>query len=231
MKNILKVTLLSFILIFVTGCMDLSAEMEIKKDKSMTFSISEMVDSEMANEDLPYFKDSDIKKYKESGFTVSNYIIDDKSGHSLSKDFTNIDEVSSSKQLSSHESTKALLGDGVYIFTVKKGIFKNKYYAAFNVKEFIDYVNKDTADMSNAKLEFSLILPYKAITSNATSVTNHGKKLEWNLGNLDTDQIYFEFKLYNLTNIYLVLGGIGLALLLVYSEKKDKKLATRYIKK
>lgn len=231
MKKIVKVLLLSFLVVFVTGCMDFNAEMEIRKDKSMTFSIAELVDEDLNSDDLPYFSDNDVKRYRESGFTTSKYIVDDRVGHILTKDFTNIDDVSSKKQLASVDATKALLENGEYIFTVKKGIFMNKYYATFNVKDFVDYLDVDESKVKDATLEFSLVLPYKAITSNATNVSRNGRNLVWNLSNLNDNQIYFEFKLYNLTNVYIVLGGVALIGLLMFSEYRDKKIAKSFYSK
>lgn len=230
MKNILKVLVLSYLLIFVTGCMDFNAEMEIKKDKSMTLTITEMVDVEYKNSDIPYFNESDIKKYKEYGFDTYTNTVDDMTGHVLTKKFTNIDTVSSTDQVNSKDATKALLGESNYIFTVKKGIFKNKYIAAFNVVDFVEKVNSNKTSLSGAQVDFKLRLPYRVINSNATTVSSNGKNLDWNLSNLETDQIYFEFALYNLTNVYVVLGGVALMGLLIFSEYRDKKIASSFYK-
>lgn len=231
MKNILKILVLSYLLIFVTGCMDFNAEMEIKKDKSMTLTITEMVDSNYANSDIPYFNDSDIKKYKDCGFETYTNTVDDMTGHVLSKKFSNIDNVSSTEQIPSKDATKALLGDGNYIFTVKKGIFRNTYYATFNVKDFVSRFNTNNVSLDGVSLDFKLRLPYKAITSNATNTSSNGKTLDWNLSNLETDQIYFEFRLFNLTNIYIMAGGIALVGLLIFSEYRDKKIAKSFYKR
>ena len=231
MKNILKVLVLSYLLIFVTGCVEFNAEMEIKKDKSMTLTITEMVDSEYKNSDVPYFNESDIKKYKNYGFDTYNNTVDDMTGHVLTKKFSNIDTVSSTDQVNSKDATKALIGESDYIFTVKKGIFQNKYYATFNVKDFTDKLDIDSSKLNGASLDFKLRLPYKAITSNATTTSSNGKVLDWNLSNLETDQIYFEFKLYNLTTIYVVIGAVVLVGLLIFSEYRDKQIAKSFYKR
>ncbi len=230
MKRI-KIVVLSLLLLCVTGCMDFNAEMEIRRDKSMTLSIMELVDNDLVKSDLPYFSDEDVKKYKESGFSTSNYIVDDRVGHLLTKEFTNIDTVSTTDQLQSKLATKNLLENDQPIFTVKKGVFVNKYYATFNVSDFVSVLNVDDSKLRTASLDFTLTLPYKAMANNATETLNHGKKLVWNLNDLKTDQIYFEFKLYNLTNVYIVAGGVFLMGLLILSERRDKKIAKGYYKK
>ena len=231
MKNILKLLVLTFIMTLVTGCMDFSAEMEIKNDKSMIFTITEMVDSTNPNKDNSFFNDSDVKKYREYGFTTNNEVIDDMVGHVLTKKFSNIDEVSSTEQVYSKDATKALVGESQYIFTVKKGILRNKYYATFNVKDFIDKFNKNNASLEESTLQFKLRLPYKAVSSNATSTSNNGKVLDWDLKNLETDQIYFEFRLFNLTNIYIIGGAVLLIALLIFSERRDKQIARSFYKR
>ena len=89
----------------------------------------------------------------------------------------------------------------------------------------VEHLNVDQSKLKNASLDFTLTLPYKAMANNATNVSNNGKKLVWNLNDLNTDQIYFEFTLYNLTNVYIVIGGVVLMGLLILSERKDKKIA------
>ena len=230
MKKI-KIVVLSLLLLCVTGCMDFNAEMEIRKDKSMTLSIMELVDNDLVKSDLPYFSDEDVKRYKESGFTTSNYVVDDRVGHLLTKEFTNIDEVSTVDQLQSKQATKNLLESDQPIFTIKKGIFVNKYYATFNVSDFVERLNVDQSKLSGASLDFTLNLPYKAMANNASETYNNGKKLVWNLNDLKTDQIYFEFKLYNLTNVYIVIGGVFLMGLLIFSEYRDQKIARGFYTK
>ena len=231
MQNVLKVLVLSYVLLFVTGCMDFNAEMEIKANKNMILTFTEMVDNNYSSDSVKYFTDSDIAKYKENGFTISNVTVDDRVGHVLTKKITNIDSVSSTEQVPSKDATKALLGESKYIFNVKRGILRNKYYATFNMSDFVDSIGTDFSDTSYRDISFKLRLPYKVITSDATNVSKNGKVLEWNLNDLNTQQIYFEFYLFNLTNIYILGGGILLVGLLIFSEYRDKKIAQSFYKR
>ena len=231
MKKWFKLGALALIVVLITGCVDFNAEMEIKKDKSMKLTISEYFDTNGNKSDLPYFSDSDIKKYKDAGFTVSTNVVDEKEGHVLTKEFSNIDNVSSNEQINSIEASKALLDNGKPIFTIKKGIFRNKYYATFQVAEIINRLDMQEIDTRNGNITFNLKVPYKTISDNATSKTNHGKSLEWNLTNLETDQIYFEFYLFNMTNVYIVIGFVGVVLFFVISELRDKSIAKSYYRR
>lgn len=65
---------------------------------------------------------------------------------------------------------------------------------------------------SSMDLKFNLKLPYKAKSNNATTVTDGGKKLVWDL--TKTQEVNFEFSLYNMTNVYIVIG-IGVVIFLI----------------
>lgn len=83
-----------------------------------------------------------------------------------------------------------------------------------------DSQNYDTSDMdlsaltSTMDMKFNITLPYKAISSNATSTENDGKKLTWNLLDSNLKNVQVEFELYNMNNIYLTVG-IGIAIILI----------------
>lgn len=229
MKKWFKIMTLALVIVLVTGCVDFNAEMEIKKDKSMKLTISEYFDGQKS--DLPYFSDADIKKYKDAGFTVSTNVMDEKEGHVLVKEVSNIDDVSSTEQINSINASKALLDTDKPIFTIKKGVFRNKYYATFQVAEIINRLDMQEIDTRDGNITFNLKVPYKTISDNATSKSNHGKNLEWNLTDLETDQIYFEFYLFNMTNVYIVIGFILLVAFFIISELRDRSIARRYYKR
>lgn len=74
---------------------------------------------------------------------------------------------------------------------------------------------------SSMDLKYTVNLPYKAKSNNATTVNNGGKQLEWNLGTNNT--IEYEFELYNLP-FYIVLGvGIVIIIATIIIVIKKKK--------
>ncbi len=80
----------------------------------------------------------------------------------------------------------------------------------------------------NMDLSFEVKLPYKVINTNATTKDDDGKTLKWNLASSDVDSISFEFFLYNMTNIYILAGGVALIIIavivivVVSGRKKDQ---------
>ena len=67
------------------------------------------------------------------------------------------------------------------------------------------------------EMEFSYIvnLPEKALTNNATNVSSDGKTLTWSLMQSQMSNIEFSFELKNMTNYYILYGGIAAAVIIV----------------
>ena len=197
----------SFILLLViflqSGCMTMNTTMEIKDDKSMTITIEELIDSSKVNKNIPYFSLDLIKEYESFGFLNKEYKYDDLLGHKLTRTYDNIDSVSTEAKLDPIEATENILSKNGNIFNIKKGLFYNTYKASFNYKQYIEDIKRITEanneDLSKLNLNFTLKLPNKAISNNATSTS--GKTYNWKLLNLEDDTIDFEFRIYNKLNI------------------------------
>lgn len=250
MKKI-KYLLLVSVLTLLTGCVKFNATMDIKKDKSMDFSIIYAFDTSLfGSQDL--LEDSDKKELESQGFIVEDYNQNNMKGFTLKKNISNIDDVSSTSD--TNYDMSGLLNnstDNNYFFKVKKGILKNTYIAKFKfdakesdlntdestdtssgVTDDSDSINMDDLDLSsmtsNLDLSFNVKLPYSSISSNATTKNNDGKELTWNLSSNQEEMIEFEFELYNMTNIYIG-AGITLVLLIIIiisilNKKKNKPI-------
>ena len=275
MNSINKATKILGILVLMiisTGCMKYDTTMEINKDKSMNLTIITALDQNLASQMTETTNKSEIES---KGFYVEEYTEDGKIGYKVTKQIKNIDDVSTEAGLSKEDMTDALNGDKEYMFTIKKGFFKDTYKAVYDFSSYgmtdmetdeEEYdptclynkmdrgysiqcgeeeipdqeSNKQAYDAmiaeSNAQinklndmydkmdLKFKLKLPYKAIKSNATSKSNHGKTLEWDLTKVQ--EVSFEFPIYHMTKIYLAIG-IGvlvfLFLLATFMTKKKNK--------
>lgn len=245
MKKI-KYLLLVSVLTLLTGCVKFNATMDIKKDKSMDFSIIYAFDTSLfGSQDL--LEDSDKKELESQGFIVEDYNQNNMKGFTLKKNISNIDDVSSTSD--TNYDMSGLLNnstDNNYFFKVKKGILKNTYIAKFKfdakesdlntdestdtssgVTDDSDSINMDDLDLSsmtsNLDLSFNVKLPYSSISSNATTKNNDGKELTWNLSSNQEEMIEFEFELYNMTNIYIGAGIILVLLIIIIISILNKK--------
>ena len=240
-KNIKLTALLTLLVISLTGCVKFNSTMEIKKDKSMDYKIIYAFDKSLFG-DQEILTSDDKKELENKGFTVSNYVDGNMNGFKVSKNIKNIDDVSSTNDatydlsglLDSNKSESK-------VFKVKKGFLKNTYTASFKFdssdsdlnnstsndttidNDFTTDDNNTTTDSdfdfsninTNMDLSFNVKLPYKAISSNATTKKNDDKELSWNLSSTGEDKIEFSFALYNMTNIYICGGVIVLLIIIV----------------
>ena len=240
-KNIKLTALLTLLVISLTGCVKFNSTMEIKKDKSMDYKIIYAFDKSLFG-DQEILTSDDKKELENKGFTVSNYVDGNMKGFKVSKNIKNIDDISSTNDatydlsglLDSNKSESK-------VFKVKKGFLKNTYTASFKFdssdsdlnnstsndttidNDFTTDDNNTTTDSdfdfsninTNMDLSFNVRLPYKAISSNATTKKNDDKELSWNLSSTGEDKIEFSFALYNMTNIYICGGVIVLLIIIV----------------
>ncbi len=247
-KNIKLTTLLILLVISLTGCVKFNSTMEIKKDKSMDYTVIYAFDKSLFG-DQEILTSDDKKELENKGFTVSNYVDGNMTGFKVSKNIKNIDDVSST-----NDTTYDLSGlldsskSESKVFKLKKGFLKNTYTASFKFdssdSDLNDSTNNDTTvdddftldndtttdsdfDFSNVNtdmdLSFNVKLPYKAISSNATTKNNDDKDLSWNLSSTGEDKIEFSFALYNMTNIYICAGVIILLIIIVIVSSLNKK--------
>lgn len=79
--------------------------------------------------------------------------------------------------------------------------------------------------MDSMDLSFSVSLPYAAISNNATTVSEDGKKLTWALTTDDVSSMDFEFELYNMTAIYIGVGVLAIVIIVLigFIAKKNGK--------
>lgn len=237
----------------LTGCVEYKATMDIKSNKSMVFAVDYAIDTSVFGEES-ILDESDKKNLEDKGYKVEPYEHDSMKGFHVTKDIKNIDKYSSK------ENTKYYLS-GIMneetsnnpIFKVKKGIFKNTYYADFEFDasdsglsdneaeeptdedetlEGDEDINDITSSlMSNLDLSFNVNLPNKALSNNADNTTDEGKKLSWSLSSNSVDNITFSFSLYNTGNIIIsvVIAIIIVALIIFIIKKKisSKKIISK----
>ncbi len=251
MKKSFKVLCLMLVAFMMSGCMKFNMNMDINSDKSMNLELIVAFANEMMRSSNETNMDnSEIQKLKDNGFNVEEYYDDTMTGYTISTKINNIDDVSTEKD-TMFNLNDIFNGEKLSdIFTVKKGLFKNTYTVKIGEEESEDMTSEieddlsstysddsllaaDDADLSmllnSMDINFTINLPYKAISSNATNTENEGKTLVWqptSVSNFSSD-IEFSFELYNMTNIYLIAGIailiiVIIIVLIVKHHKKTK---------
>ena len=146
MKKIKYFLLLLAPMFLLTGCVKYNATMDIKKDKSMDFSITYALDTSLMG-DKELLSDEQRKTLENQGFTITDYLSDNMKGFVISRHIKNIDLLSSKNDT---EYSLSELGDknsdNNYIFKVKKGILKNTYTAKFKFDASDSNLEDDSSD-------------------------------------------------------------------------------------
>ncbi|MBR1377024.1 MAG: hypothetical protein IJ565_04350 [Bacilli bacterium] len=149
MKKKIGIIILALIMTLTTGCVKFNVSMDIKEDKSMTYSIIYAIDSEMFDSEESMINQEQIEEMKKQGFIVEDYANENMQGFRLTKEIANIDTVSTTDDNEYNLSNP----DGKYIFKVKKGFLKNTYTANFKFdaldSDMNNSFNIDGEDNSN----------------------------------------------------------------------------------
>lgn len=239
MKKSFKVLCLMLVAFMMSGCMKFNMNMDINSDKSMNLELIVALANEMmGSSNETNMDNSEIQKLKDNGFNVEEYSDDTMTGYTISTKINNIDDVSTEKD-TMFNLNDIFNGEKLSdIFTVKKGFFKNTYTVKIGEEESTDMTNEfeddlnstysndsllatDDADLSmllnSMDINFTINLPYKAISSNATNTENDGKTLVWQptSASNSSSNIEFSFELYNMTNIYLMVGIVILIIVII----------------
>ena len=238
MKKGIKLLALSFVMLLFTGCVKYNVDMTINSDKSMDFKLT----TAMADSVKSYFGEqtSDGEKDKEeaknNGFDVEDYKEDGYTGYTVKKHYNNIDDLSTTEDVTANISTN---DKDVKLFKINKGFLSTTYKATFK-SDSADSITSQTQSykdnesykeyMKGFEVKFVVNLPSKAKSNNATNVSNDGKTLEWDL--TQTPNVEFEFEMTNTTNLIIVIvaaivviGGAICVVAFVLKKKKDETVS------
>lgn len=212
MKKI-KYLIVALFLILLTGCSSYDMSMSINKNKSMNLSINIVSTSK---EEISKYVDSLKEKYESNDFKVEEFTRDNNYGIRITKHYDNIDNNSFAERTDKFDLLYLYNNDydksiETKIFNVDKGFASNRYAANF----FVDLTNKDT-DLSNTNVTFVVYLPKGNVSNNASSVSEDGNTLTWNITNKGRTDIEFVFELGSYDTIYFIVA-IFIAIFLVFS--------------
>lgn len=258
MRSIKKFLLVFIGILLLSGCTfkntnDMSIDKEGKFNYSFTVTLDKdtlttIIQSENENAEIT---DEAMLKYMDNmnypfldGLEKTTVSDDEYIGYKYSYNIDHIDKLSDEKtnqvNLNFYSQTQKLKDLKLFKKT------DNKYQANFvfnlNTKDIstksddatqtddISTQTDDKIDLNkiNFITEFSVTLPYKALTHNAESMTNEGKTLNWSIDVNKNETVKFTFSLSHIElikQIVLIIGSviILLALMLVIAKKKKTK--------
>lgn len=212
MKKI-KYLIVGLFLILLTGCSSYDMSMSINRNKSMDLSINIVSTS---SEEINKYIDTLKEKYESNDFKVEEFTRDKNYGIRITKHYDNIDNNSFAERTDKFDLLYLYNNDydksiETKIFNVDKGFASNRYAANF----FVDLTNIDI-DLSNTKVTFVAYLPKGNVSNNASSVSEDGNTLTWNITNKGRTDIEFVFELGSYDTIYFIVA-IFIAIFLVFS--------------
>lgn len=243
MKNIKKILLFTLVTFVLTGCVSVKMNTEINSNKSFNFTYQIAIDTSAyenqeeitAAKNLFKLDEQSKKVFIDAGYSVFPYKDGTWEGNTMSKAFSNIDNVvSENEQFDVLAFVNAAVDNGM--FTRKENIYKANWVFDFSKIE----VREDT-DQINEKFNmvYTVTLPEKSLSNNADTVSEDGKTLTWNIKFEDKRTVEYEFKFAesvstqekeeksNNNVIYYVLGGgvllVLLAVVVVFQKKKKTK--------
>lgn len=161
MKKSCKVLCLMLVVFMLSGCVKADIDMSINKDKSMKLSItSALAESLLQQYGTDSIMDEDTKQEAEKqGFKIEDYSDGSMKGFTFSKEFKNIDDISSEKK-TNFDLDKLMNEADAKIFTIKKGFFKNTYSVVMENDTSEEIENQmDFGDSTNS-LDYTNDLDY-----------------------------------------------------------------------
>ena len=237
MKKLKYFLALSLVVLLASGCeMVAHYETTISSNKNVTQRIIVAVDDEMIEgmlsmenmdeEGTTYTEDEKWEMvdsmfeeegdFDYEGFTKERYETPEGlKGYQFSKDLGNIDTITG-------DEITFTLDDGTidetFIMFQKRG---NNYFTEFSAGEPVDTSDTEGYDITY-NVKYIVNLPNKAISHNATEVSEDGKTLTWDLTqNLDT--ISYEFTFSNNTVMYIIIGVLVVCAVVAFVLLNKKK--------
>lgn len=218
-KFILFGLMIAIILLLMTGCVKFEMFVNVNPDKSADVNVTLLVNSMIAgmtNSEGSGINLSEMKTIAEkAGYSATNQKEGDMIGYKFTKHFKNISELSTDS--SSNTDLKNLFKNeksDTKIFTINRGLFQDTYIVnldmnldsinppADNGNDFVNSIAKTM--MAQMDFKFKTKLPIKTISNNASTESEDGKMLEWQLVPGQDNKIKMEFKVLNVTNIIFV---------------------------
>jgi len=228
MKKSFKIFSILLLIILCTGCIKYEGEMKVDKYKGMELKVIYATSLEDGGINTSS-KDRLIK----NGFSVNKYKENNFKGVTVSYQTKNIDKISTNQKIEYNlVDMDNLTPNGM--FTVKKGIFKNKYSSnlVFDPSKYIykyecedgevlDYelyeegmnCNKVDKEIDKDTYKFVVTVDNGVGKNNADTVDDN--TLIWNIRNDKVTNLEFEFECVNYLNIIIIIAVVFFVIMFI----------------
>ncbi len=210
MKRLGKIFTILMTVLLITGCVKENVSMNIKKNGDVELSII-MAFAETMSEDMTSMEESK-KEFTEKGFVVEDYAEDDMKGIKVTKTFKLADVSTDSEVVVSLDQYLNDPKDNIKFF---QKVGRGKYKANFTIDTRSEDIDSETVSFyeSNIDLSYSVTLPSKALSHNATK--EEGNTLTWKIKYNELTNINYEFSMKNNTTLWIILGILGIVIVAI----------------
>ena len=212
MKKVLLTILMAICVLCFTGCIRFNTTVQVKSNGKADVSMLYAMQSEDGTDtDSGSVADS-FDELKSEGWEVEEYHEDDYYGVKCTK--KNLDFNDISNQMGDTEDATGIMDSSAFKVT-KKGM---TYTFDWDLGDSEQDTESDEFTKSikegGGYMTFTLKVPMKAKSSNATNVSDGGKTLEWDLLDNKGEGIHAEFTLINWPLIICIILAVIIVLLL-----------------
>lgn len=224
-KTIGLIIVLLIVLLTLTGCVNVNYEVEVNKDGSgeisyiYVFSKESLESLQVSAEDMV----SSMKEQAEKSEYITEVYEDDKTaGFKASKHINDLSKDFSIQEAFGEEYVKESEDEKDNRVIIKNNLFKT----TISQNAEIDLTKmKDIATI--VTMNYTVKLPIKASSNNASEVSKNGKELTWNLTGGEINKIEYTAVGINLLPIVLIIVVLAIVAFIVYYllvlRRKTKK--------
>ena len=192
----------------LTGCVKYDLSMSVSIDKSFELSLIEAIVKDYASMSQEIFEAK--SEYEKMGYTVEEYSDDEYLGLRLKKNYTSIDQISSSDvgtveltNLLNKKTTDLRIFNSKKIGSVTTYIanltydltIDNNYKYSENIPQSDEVDYSEYADMMIFKYTINIPDNFELVSNNADEIKANGHTLTWNIKYGELTKINFTFKI------------------------------------
>lgn len=230
MKRIIGYVAILVMMICLTGCIQMDTSITIKRngkmDVKLLYAMMDMSGSSEGETSSATLSDEQKKSYLDEGWEIEDYSSSGYTGFVIKKNDVDISDLNNTINKTSeniNQKGKIDFEQNGMKYDLKWQVFDDE--AKANMAQTASFIKQ-----YGGYMKVTLNLPVKADSSNATTVSNNGKTLEWDLLSLGEEgTIMASFSLINmpliiiLSVIAVVLLVALIVILVVVGKQKKKK--------